>query len=95
MHKLILMFNIQQKADAKASAFEFLKHHEISARGILAKQIAKMALECMFRDFDALQKRTQHNFIILFIKFSLIKHHSNCFTQVRYSMCFREHIVDI
>ena len=33
------------------------KHHEIVARGISAKQIAKTALECGFRDFDASQKK--------------------------------------
>ncbi len=33
------------------------KHHEIVARGIFAKQIAKMALEYGFRDFGASQKK--------------------------------------
>ena len=35
------------------------KHHKITARGITAKQIAKMALEGGFRGFDASQKKYQ------------------------------------
>ena len=42
-----------QKASKKHQSVGIKKHHGITARGIPAKQIAKTALECGFRDFDA------------------------------------------